>query len=308
MKLLLDSFWRATAYCFMPRVLALSLLPLLITGVLTLGLSMLFWEPALAAVRSVLERWSLVNTLLQWMSQMLGGGFRTVFEQMILVALWIPVVVAFVLVLVGLWTTPAAVTLVARRRFPALERRHGGSWWRGLFCSLGWTLLALVMVLATLPLWLVPGLALLIPPLIWGWLTARVMGFDALAEHATADERKGILLAHRWPLLLMGIATGFLCGVPSMIWALSPLILITAPFVMMISVWLYTLIFTFAALWFTHYGLAVLAALRGAESSAAAVQDGMPGTPPLPLVDEVPSGERRSAADGAGPARPGAVS
>ena len=83
MKPLFDSFWRAVAYSLHPRVLALSLLPLLVNGVLTLGLSYLFWEPALDAVRSTLDSWSLIKSALQWMSETLGGDFRTVFVQMI---------------------------------------------------------------------------------------------------------------------------------------------------------------------------------------------------------------------------------
>jgi hypothetical protein len=272
MKPLLDSFWRAFAYCLHPRVLALSLLPLLVAGVVTLGLSVLFWESALAAVRSLLASWSLVDSALQWMTQFFGSGFRTVFVQMVVVALAIPVIVAFVLVLVGLWTTPAAVSMVARRRFPALERRHGGAWWKGLLVSLGYTLLALLMVLVTLPLWLIPPLALILPPLIWGWLAAKVMGFDALAEHATAPEREAIVRAHRWPLLVIGILTGFLCGVPSIVWTLSPMLLIAAPFVMIGVVWLYTMIFTFSALWFTHYALTALEDLRRAEARMKAAQ------------------------------------
>lgn len=38
MKLLLDSFWRAGAYLFLPRVMGLTLLPLLLSSVLALGL------------------------------------------------------------------------------------------------------------------------------------------------------------------------------------------------------------------------------------------------------------------------------
>ena len=292
MKLLFDSFWRAVAYCFHPRVIGLSLLPLLVAGVSTLGLNFLFWESAIRAVHSVLVYWSLVNTMLQWMQQMLGNGFRDLFEQMILIGLEIPVVVAFVIMLAGLWSTPGAVAMVSARRFPDLERRHGGAWWKGLLWSMAWTMVALAMVLVTLPLWFVPGLAFLLPPLIWGWLTAHVMGFDALAEHATAEERQGILRANRWPMLLMGIVTGFLCGVPSLIWTLGPVMLIAAPFVLVAAIWLYTMIFTFSALWFTHYALTALAALRGAEAAMHAVQPSMPGAVPLPLVEEVPAHER----------------
>jgi hypothetical protein len=292
MKLLFDSFWRAVAYCLHPKVIGLSLLPLLVAGVLTLGMGFLFWEDAIASVRATLENWSLVNSMLEWMSTMLGANFRTGIAPLIVIALAIPVVVALTLVLVALWITPATVTLVARRRFVTLERRHGGSWWRGLFWSLACTVAALLMVMITLPLWLIPGLALILPPVIWGWLTARVMGFDALAEHASVAEREAILRAHRWPMLVMGIVTGFLCGVPSMIWTISITFLIFAPIIMVGVIWLYTMIFTFSALWFTHYALSVLASLRAAETAMRAVQPSMPGSPDLQLVEEVPPHER----------------
>jgi hypothetical protein len=57
-------------------------------------------------------------------------------------------------------------------------------------------------------------------------------------------------------------------------------------------IWLYTLIFTFSALWFTHYGLSVLAALRGAESAMRAVQPVVAPASDLQLVEEVPPHER----------------
>ena len=292
MKLLFSSFWRAVAYCLHPKVIGLSLLPLLLAGTATLGIGYLFWEAAVASVRSTLEHWSLVNSMLEWMSTFLGAGFRTAIAPLIVVALSIPVVVALTLVLVALWVTPATVTLVSRRRFAALERRHGGSWWRGLLWSLACTVAALFMVMITLPFWLVPGLALVLPPLIWGWLTARVMGFDALAEHASTPEREAILRAHRWPLLIMGIVCGFLCGIPSMIWTISASTLILAPVLMPAVIWIYTMIFTFSALWFTHYLLAVLASLRHAETAMRAVQPAVAPSSDLQLVEEVPPHER----------------
>src|SRR6201996_5678721 len=292
MKLLFGSFWRAVAYCLPPRVIMLSLLPLMVAGIATLGLGYFYWEDANRAVRGVLEQWSLVNSLLEWISSMLGAGFRTGITQLIVIALPIPVVVAFTLVLVGLWITPAIVSLVSRRRFATLEHRHGASWWLSVVASFGWTIAALLAVVITLPFWLVPGLALVLPPLIWGWLTAHIMGFDALAEHASRAEREAILRAHRWPLLVMGVVCGFLCGVPSMIWTLGMWVIIAAPFVMVGVIWLYTLIFTFSALWFTHYCLSVLAALRDAESAMRAAQPAVAPSSDLQLVEEVPPHER----------------
>ena len=292
MKLLFGSFWRAVAYCLHPKVIMLSLLPLLVAGIVTLGVGYLYWASALDAVRATLEHWSLVNSMLEWISSMLGAGFRTGIAALIVIALTIPVVVAFTLVLVGLWITPAIVTMVSRRRFPTLERRHGASWWLSVLASFGWTIAALLMVMITLPFWLVPGLALVLPPVIWGWLTAHIMGFDAVAEHASQAEREGLLRAHRWPMLVMGIVCGFLCGVPSMIWTLSMQVIILAPFIMVGVVWLYTMIFTFSALWFTHYALSALAGLRSAEAAMLATRHAATTSSDLDLVEEVPPQQR----------------
>jgi hypothetical protein len=106
--------------------------------------------------------------------------------------------------------------------------------------------------------------------LIWGWLTYRVMAFDALAEHASMAERTTLLLVHRWPLLLMGLVCGALGAAPSLLWAVSAVSLIFAPFLIAASVWLYTLVFAFASLWFVHYGLAALQLARGQALSTAA--------------------------------------
>jgi hypothetical protein len=301
MKLLFGSFWRAVAYCLHPKVIALSLLPLVLAGTAILGVGYLYWEPTVAWVRAMLEQWSAVSMMLHWISHFLGEGFHTVIAPLIVVAVSIPVVVALTLVLVALWVTPATVNMVARRRFAALERRHGGSWWLGLMWSIACTVAALIMVTITLPFWLVPGLALVLPPVIWGWLTARIMGFDALAEHASPAERDAILRAHRWPLLVMGIVCGFLCGIPSMIWTFSVATLIFAPVIMPAVVWVYTMIFTFSALWFTHYLLSVLAGLRKAEAAMLATRHAATTASDLELVEEVPPQQRFGYDDGPAP-------
>ena len=76
-------------------------------------------------------------------------------------------------------------------------------------------MLALVALVLPMPLWLIPPLVLVLPPLIWGWLTARVMAFDALADHGSAEERNALLRQHRWPLLGIGVLCGYLGAAPS---------------------------------------------------------------------------------------------
>ncbi|WP_395702349.1 EI24 domain-containing protein [Aquabacterium sp.] len=287
MRQLLDAFWRAAAYCLHPQVIGLSLLPLVLSAALLAGLAWLFWVPAIDAVRATLEGWQLLSAALAWVEGTLGASFRSVLAPLIVVALAVPLTVALCLLLVAVLMTPAMVSLVAQRRFPALERKKGAGLLRGILWSLLCTAVAMLALLITLPLWLVPPVALLLPPLIWGWLTYRVMAFDVLSDHASGPERRQLMQRHRGPLLAIGVITGYLGAAPSLLWAFSALTLVAAPILVPLSVWLYTLIFAFSALWFTHYGLAALAALRVEEAARLAQAPAVAGDvidllPPAP--------------------------
>jgi Etoposide-induced protein 2.4 (EI24) len=270
---LLDAFWRAAAYCLHPRVIGLSLLPLFIAAALSIGLGYFYWEAAVANVRATLEAWSWVATLLAWLDTVGAGGLRSVMAPLVILALVVPVIVVLSLLLVALLMTPAIVNLVAARRFTTLERLHGAGMWQGAFWSLSCALWTLVMLVISVPLWFIPPLVLIVPPLIWGWLTYRVMSFDVLAEHASREERREIMREHRWPLLGMGVITGYLGAAPSMLWAISATLLIFAPLLIVISLWLYTLVFAFSALWFAHYALAALQRLRHDRQPALPVDE-----------------------------------
>ena len=266
--LLLDSFWRASLYCLHPRVIALSFLPLLLIAASALGLGYFFWATALEWVRSNLEAFSLLNMAWSWLEGLGLGGLKTVLAPLILVFLATPLIVVACLVAVAVLMTPALVSLLAERRFALLERKRGASMWLAMLWSLGSILLALIALVLSMPLWLVPPLVVVLPPLIWGWLTYRVMVFDVLAEHASKEERVEIMRRHRGWLLGMGVLTGYMGAAPGLIWASSAMF--AAAFVLLVplAIWIYTLIFTFSSLWFGHYCLAALQALR-AESQPA---------------------------------------
>jgi Etoposide-induced protein 2.4 (EI24) len=262
MKELLDAFWRAAAYCLHPRVILLSLLPLVFAVALVLGLGWFYWEAAVAGVRGALEQWSLVVSFLQWLDSVGAAGFQVVLAPLIVVALAVPVIVLLSLMLVAWLMTPALVGLVAARRFDPLERKRGASWFTAAAWSIGCMLLALVLLLLSLPLWFIPPLVLILPPLIWGWLTYKVMSFDVLAEHASSDERRQLMREQHWPLLAIGVITGYLGAAPTLLWAVSAATLVLAPVLAVLSVWMYTLVFAFASLWFAHFALAALQRLR----------------------------------------------
>jgi hypothetical protein len=270
MRDLLDAFWRAVAYCLHPKVIVLSVLPLVIAGGGTWLLGYFFWEPAIDAVDATLRGWSLMQAFTTWLNAIGASGFRAVLPLLILVALAVPVIVVVSLLLVAIFMTPALTRLVAARRFPRLEKRRGATWFSGLAWSVGCTAVALLALFFSIPLWFVPPLVLVVPPLIWGWLNDRVMTYDVLAEHASRDERRRILREQRWPLLTIGVLSGYLGAAPSLLWALSAFTLVMAPVLILVSIWLYTLVFAFSALWFAHFALAALHRLRLSEATVTA--------------------------------------
>ncbi|MDB5955596.1 EI24 domain-containing protein [Ramlibacter sp.] len=268
MSLLLDSFWRAVAYCLHPRVIGLSLLPLLAMIALAAGLGYFFWDNAVNTVFMWLESTAWLASLAHWLQDIGMGSLKNVLAPLLVIFAITPLLVVLVLFFVAVLMTPALVKLVGRRRFPDLERKRGASFLHSALWSLGSTLVAMVALLVSVPLWLIPPLILVLPPLIWGWLTYRVMTFDALSEHASGEERRLVFQGHRHRLLVMGIATGYLGAAPSVVWASGAMFAVAFPILIPVAIWIYTLVFAFSSLWFTHYCLAALQQLRGAPADA----------------------------------------
>ncbi len=277
MGLLFDSFWRAVAYCVHPRVIALSVLPLLLMAALAGGLGYFYWDATVQALRTALETTGWLSSLWDWLKGLGVSDVPAVVAPLLVIVAVTPMVAIVSLLVVGVLMAPALVSLVAQRRFAALERKKGGSLLLSIGWSLGSTLLALVALVVSIPLWLVPPLVLVLPPLIWGWLTYRVMAFDALSEHANKEERRAVFARHRWSLLGIGVVSGYLGAAPGIVWASG--VVFAAAFLVLIpvAIWIYTLVFAFSSLWFAHFCLAALQQLRQ-EASAP------PADPPAPVA------------------------
>ena len=294
MRPIANAFVHALGQVLLPRVIGMTLLPLLAMTVVALGLGYFFWSGAVEAMRAGLQGWALIGWLDGHLRLGWPGGLAALLAPMLVVALATPVIVLTSLVVVSMLMTPALTRLVAERRFPQLVRSRGAS----LLGSIGWSagslLLAIVALLLSMPLWLIPPLVLILPPLIWGWLTYRVMSFDALAEHASQEERVTILRQHRAALLTIGIVSGYLGAAPSVVWASGVLFAALFAVLVPLAIWIYTLVFVFSSLWFAHYCLEALRQLRasreGAAATPAAASMSTPALPPAPArsVSDVP--------------------
>ena len=284
---ILRAFGRAVVSQMHPRMLMLTVIPFVLATALWGGLIWWSWDPIMGGARALLEGsvfTSWIYSMLDWLGLQ---SLRSVVAPLFVLTLAIPLVIASMLIFISLFSVPAVVKHL-ERAYPDLQKAHGGSIAGSVFQALGNTVVFLLLVLVTLPLWLIPPFFALIPPVLWGWLTYRVMTYDALSEHATAEERKTLMKRHRIPLLTIGVVVGLLGSAPTLLWVWSAVIIFLFPVVLAGTLWLYVLIFIFSALWFGHFCLRALADLR-AERAAAA-----PPPPPTgDVIDLAPSDVRQ---------------
>jgi hypothetical protein len=263
MQQVLKSFGLALVGTMHPRMLWLSLRPFLIVSILWGSVIWLTWTPALEML-SIFLTTSIFTSWIQ--DGLIWAGFenaRAWIAPLFFVMLLIPLISISLLVFIAFTTVPTIVKVVTRQNaYQDLEQKKGGGFFGSLIYTFWSAFLCLALVMLTLPVWWVPPLVAVLPPLLWGWLTMRLMSYDVLAQHATSQERDTLLHRHRWPLLAMGIFSGMLGAVPTFFWATSALALVLFPIVSFVALWIYSLIFVFAALWFTHYLFEALKELR----------------------------------------------
>jgi hypothetical protein len=258
------------------KMLMLTVMPFVLSVALWAAALYLGLEPMMDG----LQAWLIQNDGFRVAGQVLGSFGLDAAKALLvpLIALWVllPLMILTALVFVGAFAMPVIARHVGQRHYPDLEQRKGGSLLGSLWISLASFLVFIALWIVTLPLHLIPPLGLLIQPLLWGWLTYRVMAYDALADFATDAERLAIMRQHRWPLLLIGSIGGILGAAPTLLWLGGALSLFLLPLLASVSIWLYVLVFVFTGLWFEHYCLDALANCRA----------GVPPAPDSPAASQ----------------------
>ena len=193
------------------RILWLMLWPVLLALALWGVAALIFWGQLVAWLAGTLKGWVQTATFfVNW-----DATDVTLFaaKALILVML-VPIVQLTALLILGVFGMPVMVNHVAERRFPDLERRRGGSFagslWNSAVALLGMLLLGVL----SLPFWVFPPLWPLIPVAILAWVNQRILRYDALAEHADAQEMKRIFAGCRGTLLVLGAGLALVSYIP----------------------------------------------------------------------------------------------
>jgi len=244
----LAAFGRAVASQLHPKMLSLLVVPFVLAIVFWVLTAYLVWTPLTDWLQGWLFGGGLLARGAEWAAGYGLAGLRDWIPALIALLLVVPVMFATAVVLIAVFAMPVVVRHLGGGAYRDVERLGSLSVAASVWNAASASLLFVAGYLLTLPLWLIPPLALVVPWLWWSWLTARVMRFDSLVEHADAGERKAAIASRRSEYFVLALLVTALNYVP-------PLFLITP---------------VLSALAFTHYSLALLREQRAAPPAASA--------------------------------------
>jgi len=262
----MTAYRRALRAQFSRRMLLLSLAPLLLALALWSVLMWLGMQPLLDWLQSMFAEYGGFETSGSTLELVGLGMLKVMVVPLVAIVLLLPLKIGSVLLFVGVVAMPAIEAYVGKRQFPRLEKKAGGSFLGSVAINLGSVAVFAVLWLFTVPLYAVPPLAWLAQAGLWAWVTSRVMSYDALAAHASTGERQALVRERRSALLVIGFASGLAGALPGIVWMGGALLsVLLFPVLALVSLWLYTMIFLFAGLWFQYYCLQALEDARADE-------------------------------------------
>ncbi|HWN30247.1 MAG TPA: EI24 domain-containing protein [Burkholderiales bacterium] len=195
---------------FHPKILGLTLLPVLLAFFLWGGLTWWFWQDWVTGVNQLLAQTPVDEYLLRHEIHWLAASVTTV----LLILLLFPVILVTALLVTSVLAMPVMVKHVGTRDFPRLEQKHGGTVLGSVCNALVATVIFILLWMVTLPLWLFGLPAVALPVLLSAYLSQRLFRYDALAEHASPEEFKRILERAGARLYLLGVILALIQLVP----------------------------------------------------------------------------------------------
>ncbi|MBP6654118.1 MAG: EI24 domain-containing protein [Propionivibrio sp.] len=184
-------------YILVPALIAFVLMVGLSIGLLGYLIDSFIAQPPMSWVAD----WGAV-----WLAKALAalGGWLLILSASYMIA----VLLTAILVL------PLMLNFIAERDYPDLARLGSDSLVESTRNSVGAAVLFAVGWVLTLPLWLIPGLGLLLPLLLMAWLNRRTFAYDVLAAHTTPDEWRALRKQQAMPLLMLGMIMAALTHIP----------------------------------------------------------------------------------------------
>lgn len=184
-------------------------------------ISMLLWSCLLAFAwtswQDGLRLWMEGTRLFTWLASMnlsMAGGVSGVMVFIFLLALFVPLSYLTTLMVTAAIVAPRVQSYLLKSHFRDLEKRGGGSFHEGLWNSVVAGFIYVVLFAGAVPLWFVPGGALIVNAILAGWISRRVLVYDLLQGLASDQERERLREENSGSLFLLGFLLGLLSLIP----------------------------------------------------------------------------------------------
>jgi CysZ protein len=210
MKPVFSALFRALRDLFHPKVLLLTLLPLSIAFLLWTILLYYYWGAL---------TWQLGQFLVYinpWPSafNFNAAAVANVLVWIVALFLILPLVYFTAVILTSIFAMPFLLKLICGRDYPGLQKMRGGSNFGSVYNALAAGVVYLLGWLIILPLWLLPPVGFIASIVLTGYLNKRLFSYDALAEHASREERRALIQQYGQELWLLGVVTALAQFIP----------------------------------------------------------------------------------------------
>ncbi|MFA5521977.1 MAG: EI24 domain-containing protein [Castellaniella sp.] len=237
---------RALRSLLHPAMLAALFLPFIIALISVIVLLWFFWSPLNEWLQGQMGRWDMINAFDQWLVTLGLFSFKLYLVPLLAIGLLLPMGGLLGLVIAAIFVMPIVLRHLEKREYVGVERRGEHAVTVGVLNAVlvgavfiaGWVL--------TMPLWLMPPLAVLLPLFWWAYAFSRMLRVDALVEHATSAERRWLWRRHNGQYWLLGLCLSLLNLFPPA-WLILPV---------------------FSALVFAHFSLEALRRHRDRDASS----------------------------------------
>lgn len=239
------SFKRAVVSQLHPKMLGAVLLPLVITLLGAIVLLWAFWTPLTEWLTLQSADWGVLNTVDGWLLAIGLFSLKLWLIPLLAAGILLPMSGILGLIIAAVFIMPIVLGHLDKTHYQGLRRNgHNATvlsawnavWVGGLFV-VGW--------LVTMPLWLFPPFAVVLPIFWWSFAITRMLRVDAIVEHASQQERRHIWKRYNRQWWLIGFCLALINLLPPA-WLIMPV---------------------FSSLVFAHFGLETLRQhrLAGAE-------------------------------------------
>lgn len=210
MKTLTQALRRALRDLVQPRIIGLIIWPVLLATILWGGLALFFRAPLYAWAQHWLASYGLSGTYFGISIAWLGDSLAL----LLFFALLIPLINITALLITSAFAMPLLLRYVSEKDYAELETKGGGNIWGSVWNTLIGVSIFCILWIVTLPLWLIPPLAIVLPILLSAYLNQKLFGYDALADHASEPEYKTLVRQTRSNLWLLAILVAFIQFIP----------------------------------------------------------------------------------------------